>query len=60
MNLLPHLLLASLAILPVVLSLKAGECEVCVSVLDRYSQTLKLLINVAHQLLFQTKIGNIC
>ena len=44
MNLLPHLLLASLAILPVVLSLKAGECEVCVSVLDRYFQTNSLTL----------------
>ena len=35
MNFLPHLLLGSLAILPVVLSLKAGDCEVCISVLDR-------------------------
>jgi len=40
MNLLPHLLLASLAILPVVLSLKAGDCEVCISVLDRFRATL--------------------
>ena len=38
MNLLPHLLLASLAILPVVLSLKAGDCEVCISVIDRLVQ----------------------
>ena len=36
MNFLPHLLLGSLAILPVVLSLKAGDCEVCISVLDRW------------------------
>ena len=43
MNLLPHLLLASLAILPVVLSLKAGDCEVCISVLDRYDTTSKTL-----------------
>ena len=46
MNLLPHLLLASLAILPVVLSLKAGDCEVCISVLDRYDTTSKTLHTV--------------
>jgi len=34
------LLLACLALLPLALSLKAGECEVCVSLLDRFRATL--------------------
>ena len=48
MNLLPHLLLASLAILPVVLSLKAGDCEVCISVLDRLVKAAKTFRTLPH------------
>ena len=40
MTILTLLSLSSLLFSPMVLSLKAGECEVCISVLDRFKATL--------------------